>query len=84
MTRWNQSVSTCARLGGKTVRGTHLGVVEALNVTEGRDVLGGDKVDRDTLATEATAATDAVDVVLARRRQVVVDDLCACAWWSRE
>ena len=42
----------------------HLGVVEALNITERRDVLGGDKVDCDTLATKTTATTYSVSMIL--------------------
>lgn len=80
--KWAASATTPqkARSSGDPYRDIHrhfvnLGVVEPLDVTEGGDVLGGDKVDRDTLATETTTTTDPVDVVLARRRQVVVDDL---------
>jgi hypothetical protein len=54
--------------------GRTLGVVEALDVAEGRDVLSGDEVDRNTLASETSTATDPVDVVLAGGGEVVVDD----------
>lgn len=39
-----------------------------------KNALGGDKVDRDTLASETSTTTDSVDVVLTRRGEVVVDD----------
>ena len=44
------------------------------NVTEHAHVLGGDEVDRDTLPSETTTTTNAVDVILAVRGQIVVDD----------
>jgi hypothetical protein len=44
------------------------------NVAEHSDVVGGDEVDSNTLATETPATTDAVDVVLPVGGQVVVDD----------
>ena len=44
------------------------------NVTEHAHVLGGDEVDGDTLPSEPTTTTDTVDVVLAVRGQIVVDD----------
>mmetsp|Transcript_70660 Transcript_70660/g.140053 ORF Transcript_70660/g.140053 Transcript_70660/m.140053 type:complete len:208 (-) Transcript_70660:645-1268(-) len=51
-----------------------LGVVKLLDLTEGAHVLGGEEVDGNSLTAEAAAATDAVDVVLAVGREVVVDD----------
>ena len=51
-----------------------LSVVELFNFPQHRDVLGGDKVDRDTLSAESTTSTDSVDVVLLARGQVVVDN----------
>jgi hypothetical protein len=63
-----------SREEGEKERQTNLGVVEALNVTKGGDVLGGDEVDGDTLASETTTATNPVDVVLPGRGEVVVDD----------
>lgn len=45
-----------------------------LDVTKHADVLGGDEVDGDTLATETTATADTVNVVLAVGGEVVVDD----------
>lgn len=44
------------------------------NVAEHANVLGGDKVDGDTLTTETTATANTMDVVLPVRGQVVVDD----------
>ena len=58
-------------IGGHLV---HFGVVDALDLAHGTDVVGGEEVDRDTLAAEAAGAADAVDVVGVVRRQVVVDD----------
>mmetsp|Transcript_27262 Transcript_27262/g.80176 ORF Transcript_27262/g.80176 Transcript_27262/m.80176 type:complete len:208 (-) Transcript_27262:727-1350(-) len=49
-------------------------VVELLDLAEGAHVLRSHEVDGDTLAAEAARAADAVDVVLAVGRQVVVDD----------
>lgn len=51
-----------------------LGVVELLDFPQHRDVLGGNKVDRNTLSAESTTSTDSVDVVLLARGQVVVDN----------
>jgi len=51
-----------------------LGVVELLNLAERTHVVGREEVDRHALATEAAATADAVNVVLAVGRQVVVDD----------
>lgn len=51
-----------------------LGVVELLDVTQHTDVLGGDKVNGNTLTTETTATTDTMDVVLAVGGEIVVDD----------
>merc|ERR1711988_780850 len=51
-----------------------LGLVVVSDVLEVADVVLGDKVDGDTLATEAARATDAVDVVLDVAGEVVVDD----------
>ncbi len=51
-----------------------MGVVELLNLTQHLHVLGGDKVDGNTLPTETTTSTDPVDVVLLAGWQVVVDD----------
>ena len=48
--------------------------LESLNLPHHLDVVLGDKVDGDTLTTETTATTDAVDVVLLGGGQVVVDD----------
>eukprot|EP00760_Papus_ankaliazontas_P032971 PhM_4_TR6111/c0_g1_i1/m.59329 len=50
-----------------------LSVVVRLDVLEQRGVLGGDEVDGNTLAAEATGAANAVEVVLLVRRQVEVD-----------
>ena len=41
-----------------------LGVVELLDLAERAHVLTGEEVDRDTLAAEAAAAADSVNVVL--------------------
>lgn len=51
-----------------------LGVVEGLDLTEHLDVVGGDKVDGNTLTSETTTTTDTVDVVLLGGGEVVVDD----------
>eukprot|EP00500_Bicosoecida_sp_ms1_P012720 CAMPEP_0203816648 /NCGR_PEP_ID=MMETSP0115-20131106/17212_1 /ASSEMBLY_ACC=CAM_ASM_000227 /TAXON_ID=33651 /ORGANISM="Bicosoecid sp, Strain ms1" /LENGTH=426 /DNA_ID=CAMNT_0050725555 /DNA_START=37 /DNA_END=1313 /DNA_ORIENTATION=+ len=48
--------------------------VKLLDVAQHAHVLVGHEVDRDALAPEPPAATDAVDVLLAARGQVVVDD----------
>ena len=48
--------------------------VELLNLTHHTDVISGDEVDGDTLATETTTTTDSVDVVLAVGGKIVVDD----------
>lgn len=51
-----------------------LGAVELLNLAHHAHIIGGDKVDGNTLAAETTTTADTVDVVLAVSRQVVVDD----------
>jgi len=51
-----------------------LSAVELLDFSHHADILGGDEVDGDTLATETTTTTDAVDVVLTVGGKVVVDD----------
>lgn len=51
----------------------NLSVVETLKITEKVTIIIGDEVDRDTLATEAARATDAVDVLLEVAREIVVD-----------
>ena len=52
----------------------NLGAVELLDFAHHADVLGGDEVDGNTLTSETTTTTDAVDVVLTVGGQVVVDD----------
>merc|ERR1712137_1123727 len=52
----------------------HFGVVELLEFTEGLDILVGDEVDGDTLATKSTGSADTVNVVLQVAGQVVVDN----------
>jgi len=49
-------------------------MVELLELTKSLDILVGDEVDGDTLATKSTGSTDTVNVVLQVARQVVVDD----------
>jgi len=51
-----------------------LGAVKLLNLAHHAHVLGGDEVDRNTLAAETTTTTDAMDVVLAVSGKIVVDD----------
>ena len=51
-----------------------LSVVELLDVSEVAHVAGGKEVDGHTLTAETAGAADAVDVVLAVGREVVVDD----------
>ena len=51
-----------------------LGLVEPLDVGEVPDSVLSDKIDGHTLAAEASAAADAMDVVLAVRGQVKVED----------
>lgn len=51
-----------------------LGVVELFDIAKHANVLGGDEVDSDALAPESATTTDTVDVVLAVRGQVVVDN----------
>ena len=51
-----------------------LGAVELLNLTHHANIIGGDKVDGDTLAAETTTTTNAMDVVLAVGGKIVVDD----------
>lgn len=52
----------------------NLGGVELLNLSHHTDILGGDKVDGNTLSTETTTSTNSVDVVLLVSRQVVVNN----------
>jgi hypothetical protein len=51
-----------------------LGAVELLNLAHHADIVSGDEVDGNTLSSETTTTTDAVDVVLAVGGKVVVDD----------
>ena len=51
-----------------------LGVVEFLKLTEAGQVILGDEVDGNTLATETTGTTDTVKVALGITRQVKVDN----------
>lgn len=51
-----------------------LGAVELLNLAHHADIVSGDEVDGNTLTSETSTTTDAVDVVLAVSGQVVVDD----------
>jgi len=52
----------------------NLSVVELFKFTEGTDVLLGDKVDGNTLATETSTTSDSVNVVLQVAGQVIVDN----------
>lgn len=45
-----------------------------LDLTHHAHVIGGDKVDSNTLSAETTTTTDTVDVVLPVGREIVVDD----------
>lgn len=49
--------------------------LEGFNLSEHLDVLGGDKVDGNTLSAKSTTSTDSVDVVLLGGGEVV---LCGC------
>lgn len=51
-----------------------LSAVELLNLTHHADILGGDKVDGNTLSAESTTTTNSVDVVLTVGGEIVVDD----------
>jgi hypothetical protein len=51
-----------------------LSAVELLNLSHHAHIISGDEVDGNTLTTETTTTTDAVDVVLAVGGKVVVDD----------
>lgn len=51
-----------------------LSAVELLDFTHHADIVGGDEVDGNTLASETATTTDSVDVVLAVGWQIVVDD----------
>ena len=44
------------------------------NITEHADIVGGDEVDGDTFASESSATTDTMDVVLPVCGEIVVDD----------
>lgn len=52
----------------------NLGAVELLDLAHHADILSCDEVDGHAFAAESSTATDAVDVVLAVGREVVVDD----------
>jgi len=52
----------------------NLCAVELLDFAHHADIVGGDEVDGNTLTSETSTTTDAVDVVLAVGGQVVVDD----------
>jgi hypothetical protein len=71
----------CNEVGGRKVHVRDverhlidLGVVELLNITQHTNVLGGDKVDGNTLTTETATTTNTMDVVLAVGGEIVVDD----------
>lgn len=51
-----------------------LGAVELLNLAHHAHIVGGNEVDSNTLTTETTATTNAVDIVLPVGGKVVVDD----------
>jgi hypothetical protein len=51
-----------------------LSAVELLDLSHHAHIISGDEVDGNTLTTETTTTTDAVDVVLAVGGKVVVDD----------
>ena len=51
-----------------------MGAVELLDLTHHAHVIGGDEVDGDTFPAESAATSDAMDVVLPVRWEVVVDD----------
>lgn len=51
-----------------------LSAVELLDLAHHADVLSSDEVDGDTLTTETTTTTDAVNVVLTVGGEIVVDD----------
>lgn len=51
-----------------------LSAVELLNLAHHADIVSGDEVDGDTLATETATTTDTVNVVLAVGGEIVVDD----------
>lgn len=51
-----------------------LSAVELFNFTHHTDVISSDEVDSNTLTTETTTTTDAMDVVLTVGREVIVDD----------
>merc|ERR1711939_535801 len=52
----------------------NLGAVELLDFAHHADIISRDEVDSNALAAETTTAADAVDVVLAVGRQIIVDD----------
>lgn len=52
----------------------NLGAVELLNLAHHADIISSDKVDRNTLATETTTTTNAMNVVLTVGGEIVVDD----------
>lgn len=52
----------------------NLGAVELFNLAHHADIISSDKVDRNTLATETTTTTNAMNVVLTVGGEIVVDD----------
>lgn len=70
---------TTGRAGRRYVRNVErhlidLGVVELLNITQHPDVLGGNEINGNTLATETTTTTNTMDIVLAVGGEIVVDN----------
>ncbi len=51
-----------------------LRAVELLNLAHHTHIVSGDEVDSHTLSAESSTTTDPMDVILAIRRQIVVDD----------
>ena len=77
-TRWNENRGKqTVQLGGTInicISMTYLSVVEALELSQGTDIVVCDKVNGNTLATETTTTTNTVNVVLLVGGQVIVND----------
>jgi hypothetical protein len=52
----------------------NLSAVELLDFSHHADILGGDKVDGNSLSSETTSTTDSMDVVLTVGGEIIVDD----------
>ena len=69
-----QALSCLDEVGNVHWHLLNLSAVELLDLAHHADIVLGDEVDGNTLSSETTTTTNAMDVVLAVGRKIVVDD----------